>query len=125
MTSGCSICETYLKPGQTHADRMKQDHNDILALMKMLEREKRRVEKLKWALNDCIKTNVENARLRDNYAYLMREAHEHLAEIAAMPLGGEVWWRSNMLLAFSEGARPIADRLNEALTQPHTGGDND
>lgn len=51
-------CAAYLKEGQTPAERMAQDHADILALMKMLEA-------TKWALQDAISTNAENCRQRD------------------------------------------------------------
>ena len=51
-------CEPYLKCGQTPAERMKQDQDDILGLMKLLE-------KTKWALQDAVSTNAENCRQRD------------------------------------------------------------
>ena len=53
-----AACEPYLKPEQTPAERMKQDKEEILGLMKLLE-------KTKWALHDAVTTNVENCRQRD------------------------------------------------------------
>lgn len=37
-------CEKYLKPGETPRQRMDRDHADVLALMKLLEKEKYRAE---------------------------------------------------------------------------------
>ena len=62
-------CSDYLKPGETPAERMARDQKDVLALMRLLQREKERVETLKAALADAVRWNIENARLRDKYAH--------------------------------------------------------
>jgi hypothetical protein len=78
-------CAEYLKPGETPAQRMARDHKDILALMKLLQREKERVETLKTALHDAVSHNTENARLRDKYAHeLATRRPEAAARIYAL-----------------------------------------
>lgn len=43
-------CEKYLKPGETPRQRMDRDHADVLAMMKLLEIEKRKSEGFELAL---------------------------------------------------------------------------
>ena len=64
-------CEPYLKVGQTPAERMKQDQEEILGLMKLLET-------TKWALQDAVTTNVENCRQRDWWKHAHSEVEAEL-----------------------------------------------
>ena len=43
-------CEEYLKPGETPRQRMDRDHADVLGLIKLLETEKRKSERLEAQL---------------------------------------------------------------------------
>lgn len=55
----------YLKPGQTAIDRIKQDHKDILGLMKLLQLEKEKVARLAKDVQDFVKHETTDAyRLR-------------------------------------------------------------
>lgn len=74
-----AACEPYLKPQQTPADRMKQDHEEILGLMRMLQQEKERVEKVKWALQDAVTVNAENCRQRDKHQHDCARKDERIA----------------------------------------------
>lgn len=92
-------CEIYLKPGQTPAARMKQDHEGILGLMKLLE-------KTKWALQDAVRTNVENCRQRDWWM----NAHATIeAELTANER------KVDELIATEAKAKAREDALVEAL----------
>lgn len=51
-------CSTYLKDGETPAQRMARDHRDSLALMELLAREKRKSEAMLAALKRIKETGV-------------------------------------------------------------------
>lgn len=86
-------CDQFLKPEQSPAERMKQDHQEILGLMKMLANEKERNEKLKLVVQDVVRTNAINTEERDRYRHerdalkaerdALREAVEELTSFIA------------------------------------------
>ena len=65
----CGDCKHYLKPEQSPADRMRQDQEEILGLMKLLQAEKERNEKLKLVVQDVVSTNAINTEERDRYLH--------------------------------------------------------
>ena len=48
-------CEEYLKQGETPRQRMDRDHADVLSLMRLLGREKQRVELATAALEEIVR----------------------------------------------------------------------
>ena len=99
LAASLSGCEEYLKPGQTPAERMKQDHEEILGLMKLLE-------KTKWALQDAVSTNAENCRQRDWW----RHAHGTVeAELTANER------KVNELIAAEAASKAREAKMREAL----------
>lgn len=54
-------CEEYLKPGETPRQRMDRDHADVLALLKLLEAEKRKAEQLEAERDAAYKRGLEDA----------------------------------------------------------------
>lgn len=74
MREVVEACEPFLKPEQSPSDRMKQDHEEILGLMRLLAKEKKKNEVAKLAIQDVISTNSKNTMERDRCRYYLERA---------------------------------------------------